>query len=157
MFLVFQSSIKYLADPMTESKGKGKGSHHPRHRRGPRNPPPSGRPDSPETWRPVERTKSPPSGGEADTQTRIVNANLSLPWMQDGVMKSDSRKLLDNLVKQDASISTTAWVPMVDLSADQPPVSQGSVLGGSRCFMKKNEVLVEENGPCTLFYWIDTG
>ena len=124
---------------MVEGKGKGGKGGKGRHRRPPRNQP--ARPESPETWRQAPRTKSPPSaGGEGETHTRIVNADLSLPWMQDNI-KPESKKILDDLMQIDPSISTTAWVPMVDLGQNEPAVNQGSFLGGNRCLMKKAEAL----------------
>jgi hypothetical protein len=129
-------------------KGKGKGRRPFRHSN-------QERPDSPETWRsttvaptsvskspkvkqPLANTTSPPS--EVETQTRIVNANLSLPWTQ-GRLKPESQDLIDALVRANPNVSCTAWVPMVDLNKDQGLPSHGSVLGGNKCWIKRSEAL----------------
>ena len=141
IYFAFIVSISTALDHLMGEGGRGKGKSRETtgkggkggYRRSAR--PESARPDSPENWRPVT---SPPT--ELDTQTRIVNANLSLPWMQEN-LKIDSRRILDNLVGENANIAATAWVPMVELGQDQPAVNQGSVLGGNRCWMKKSEIL----------------
>jgi hypothetical protein len=118
-----------------KGKRKGKGGKRPYTQ--------SQRPDSPETWRNVKSetalpTVSPPS--EVETSTRIVNANLSLPWMHDRLHAS-TQKIIDDLVRSNPAITATAWVPMVDLGKDQSVGPHSTILGGNHCLTKPGEAL----------------
>lgn len=131
--------------------GKGKGS-----RRQVR----QNRTDSPDTWRHTDEvSEAPPQKLNSERsprptphkpmrerttsadEHRIANKNLSLPWMPDS-LKPESQSILDALLSADANISTTAWVPMVDLSKDAIAVSTGTYFGSNRCLWKKNEELL---------------
>lgn len=116
----------------TRGKGRGKGGKRPVAQ--------PERPDSPETWRNPTTAKPDPVAPVAEVDTRIVNANLSLPWIQDRVDPS-SQRLIDELVKSNPAIASTAWVPMVDLGKDQTVGAHSSVLGGKISWTKRGETL----------------
>lgn len=70
---------------------------------------------------------APKSAGRRTETTRIANGNLALPYIPEK-LSDESQKTLDGLLE---AISGTAWLPMIDTSAQGWDPSCGSFFGGN--------------------------
>ena len=150
---VFKTATSSLMSSSHKSRGKGpRSSEQQGWRAGAETEPPS------KTWSSSRRRRPPPPAAVADkkqggasiaesagAESRLVNSNLSLPWLPKH-LSGESQKILDQLLATDSpqirSIATTAWVPMVDVSeAGKKPTPAGSLFGGCKILIKSGSDL----------------